>query len=226
MTPDAAIFKSIDRSFKAKVKVGNGHFIEAEGKGDVLIHTPAGNKLVINVLLVPQIDRNLLSIAQLLDKGYIIVFEGKDCKISDPQGFMLMSIKMTNNSSSVYTASTDDSKLWHQRLGHANYKSMSKMITQGLVENFTSSLGKQARQPFPSNQAWRASDKLQLVHIDVCGPMKTESLSGNRYYWIYFLKQKSEVSHVFMKFKAQAEIETGCKLKTVRSDNGAEYTSA
>ncbi|XP_017617926.1 uncharacterized protein LOC108462496 [Gossypium arboreum] len=77
MTPDAAIFKSIDRSFKTRVKVGNGHFIKAEGKRDMLIDTPTGAKLVSNVLLVPEIDRNLLSIAQLLEKGYFVVFKGK-----------------------------------------------------------------------------------------------------------------------------------------------------
>ncbi|XP_016732863.1 uncharacterized protein [Gossypium hirsutum] len=77
MTSNAAIFKSIDRSFKTRVKVGNRHFIKAEGKGDVLINTSTGNKLASNVLFVPEIDRNLLSIAQLLEKGYLIVFKGK-----------------------------------------------------------------------------------------------------------------------------------------------------
>ncbi|XP_017635648.1 uncharacterized protein LOC108477639 [Gossypium arboreum] len=82
MTIDAAIFKTIDRSFKTKVKIRNGHFIKAEGKGDVLISTPTGNKLVSNVLLVPKFDKNLFSIAQLLEKGYIVVFKGKECQIS------------------------------------------------------------------------------------------------------------------------------------------------
>ncbi|KAA3482128.1 Integrase, catalytic core [Gossypium australe] len=172
MTPDAAIFKSIDRSFKAKVKVGNGHFIKAEGKGDVLISTPSGNKLVSNVLLVPEIDRILLSIAQLLDKGYTVVFKGNECQISDPHGSKLILVTMadksfvvdwTNNTNSTYTVSAEDSKLWHQRLRHANFRSMAKMI---------------------------------------------------------------KVAQVFLKFKAEAETETGCKHKTIRSDNGAEYTSA
>ncbi|XP_016755279.1 uncharacterized protein [Gossypium hirsutum] len=83
ITPDAGIFKSLDRSCKTKVKVGNGHFIKAEGKGDVLIRTPIGNKLISNVLLVLEIDRNLLSIAQLLEKGYSIEFKGNECQISD-----------------------------------------------------------------------------------------------------------------------------------------------
>ncbi|XP_052484801.1 uncharacterized protein LOC128039909 [Gossypium raimondii] len=50
MTPDAAIFKSLDRNCRTKVKIGNGHFIQAEGKGDVLICTPTGAKMISNVL--------------------------------------------------------------------------------------------------------------------------------------------------------------------------------
>ena len=38
--------------------------------------------------------------------------------------------------------------------------------------------GKQAKLPFPKNQVWRANQKLQLIHIDVCAPMKTTSLIG------------------------------------------------
>ncbi|KAA3461149.1 Retrovirus-related Pol polyprotein from transposon TNT 1-94 [Gossypium australe] len=179
MSSDATIFKTLDRSCKTKVKVGNGQFIKAEGKGDVLICTSTGNKLISNVLLVPEIDRNLLSIAQLLEKGYFVVFKGKKYQITDPNGSRLMSIIMTNKS------------------------------FEELVENFTNSvekekicevcqLGNQAKLPFPSNQAWRASERLQL----------------------------SGVAQVFLKFKAAIETETGCKLKTLRSDNGTEYTSA
>ncbi|NAW06159.1 hypothetical protein FGF99_24930, partial [Salmonella sp. gx-f8] len=73
MTTDAAIFKNIGRSFNTRVKVGNGHFTKAEGKGDVLIDTPTGIKRVSNVFFVPEINKNLLSIAQLLKKGYLVV---------------------------------------------------------------------------------------------------------------------------------------------------------
>ncbi|XP_016747352.1 uncharacterized protein [Gossypium hirsutum] len=63
MTLDAAIFKSIDKNFNSRVKVGNGQYIKAERKRDVLIDTPSRAKLVSNVLLTPKIDRNLISIA-------------------------------------------------------------------------------------------------------------------------------------------------------------------
>ncbi|KAG8485839.1 hypothetical protein CXB51_019238 [Gossypium anomalum] len=224
MSPDATIFKTLDRSCKTKVKIGNGQFIKAEGKGDVLLCTSTGDKVITNVLLVPEIDRNLLSIAQLLEKGYSIVFKGQECQITDPTGSSFMTVTMSDKcfevnwsgeSHSVHTASTEDTKLWHQRLGHANFKSMARMVSKEMVENFTKTvknedvcevcqMGKQARLPFPSNTTWRASSKLELVYSD----------------------HKSEVAQVFMKFKVAAETETGCKLKTIRSDNGAEYTSA
>ena len=173
MTPDAAIFKSLDRSCRTKVKIGNGHFIQAEGKGDVLICTPAGAKVISNVLLVPEIDRNLLSIAQLLEKGYSVMFKDNQCQINDPSGSKLMAVPMANKSfvvdwtresDTAYTVTSDESKLWHQRLGHANFRSMARMVREDLAENFINAvdhddvcevcqLGKQARLPFPSNQA-------------------------------------------------------------------------
>ena len=95
---------------------------------------------------------------------------------------------------------------------------------------------KQKRLPFLVNKAWRASEKLHLVHTDVCGPQKTQSLNGSRYFilfiddftklcWVYFLKFKSEVARVFQKFKALVENQADCKIKVLRSDNGTKYTS-
>ncbi|KAA3485266.1 pleiotropic drug resistance protein 3-like [Gossypium australe] len=97
-------------------------------------------------------------------------------------------------------------------------------------------IGKQARLPFRVNKAWRARDRLELVHFDVCGPMKTSSLNDSKYFvlfiddltrfcWVYFLKHKSEVFEAFCKFKALTENQSGCKIKSLRSDNGTEYLS-
>ena len=97
--------------------------------------------------------------------------------------------------------------------------------------------GKQARLSFKNNQAWRATEKLQLIHTDVCGPMKTTSLSGNKYFilfiddytrmcWVYFIKLKNEVFSVFKQFKALVENQSNLSIKILRSDNGMEYTSS
>ena len=95
-------------------------------------------------------------------------------------------------------------------------------------------LEKQTRIVFPDN-AFRASSKLQLVHTYVCGPMHNESLNGSKYFllfvddysrfcWVYFLKSKADVFTEFVRFKTTIELETGNKLKMLRSDNGGEFT--
>ena len=98
----------------------------------------------------------------------------------------------------------------------------------------TCQLGKLSKTPFPVNQAWRATEKLQLVHTDVCGPMSTPSHNGCRYFllfiddfsrycYVYFLKNKSEVFSMLQKFKATVENQSAHTIKTLRSDNGTEY---
>ena len=77
---------------------------------------------------------------------------------------------------------------------------------------------------------------LDYVHIDVWGPIKTASLGSrhwfvtfvddySRRYWVYTIAKKSEVLDIFMEWKKRLELQTGRKIKTLRSDNGDEYTS-
>ena len=95
-------------------------------------------------------------------------------------------------------------------------------------------MGKFAKSPFPSSDS-RATRILDLIHFDVSGQMSHVSLSGYEYYvlfiddhsrrtWIYFLKTKSEVFKRFQEFRALVETQTGQKIKSLRSDNGGEYT--
>lgn len=77
---------------------------------------------------------------------------------------------------------------------------------------------------------------LDLVHTDLCGPMRTRSFYGNKYFmiftnhffrmtWVTFLKEKSEAFNNFKEFKALVEKETGKNLKCLRSKQGGEFTS-
>ena len=96
--------------------------------------------------------------------------------------------------------------------------------------------GKHHREKFIKEQVWRASNPLELIHTDLCGPMQNDSVGGNRYFitfiddysrmcWVYFLRNKSGALNVFKKFKAFVELQSGHKLKKLRSDRGGEYTS-
>jgi hypothetical protein len=124
--------------------------------------------------------------------------------------------------------------LWHKRLGHFHHNALMYLKKNNLAKNSLEleeelptcdvcQYGKQTRLPFPRKSAWRATERLQLIHTDVGGPMRTPSLNGSKYYivfiddytrmcWIYFMKFKSEVAHIFWKFKAWIEAQSKCKL--------------
>ena len=94
---------------------------------------------------------------------------------------------------------------------------------------------KNVKNPFPSSGS-KTEEILELIHSDVCGPMPHASINGYEYYlsfiddylrktWVYFLKTKDEVFVRFKEFKALVENHSKKKIKTLRSDNGGEFTS-
>ena len=253
MTNDKELFKELDKTAISKVKIGNGEFISVKGKGTVAIESLTGLKYISDVLYVPKIDQNLLSVGQLIEKGFKVIFEDKWCLIKDAKGRDVFRVKMRAKSFALnlmeeehiaFSSTTNNAELWHKRLGHFHHAGLLYMQQHNLVKGVpwledkladcvACQYGKQVRRPFPQT-AWRATHKLQLVHTDVGGPQKTPSLNGSKYYiafiddytrfcWIYFLKFKSEVANVFWKYKAWVENQSGCRIQKIRSDNGKEY---
>lgn len=98
-------------------------------------------------------------------------------------------------------------------------------------------IGKQHCESIPKQSFWRALSRLELVHADICGPIKPESNSKKRYFitfiddysrktWIYFLSEKSSTFETFKKFKVLVEKESGSSLCCLRTDRGGEFTSS
>jgi len=94
--------------------------------------------------------------------------------------------------------------------------------------------GKQRRLSFKKHHPSRKPDILELVHSDVCGPLKENSFSGAAYFvtfiedhsrklWAYSLKTKNEVLEKFKQFQVMVERQTGKKLKCIRLNNGDKY---
>lgn len=147
---------------------------------------------------------NHLSVGQLLLCGYVVSFDDSKYYIIDKKSSLEMArVCMTPNkmfplavsnvrSLNLVTRSQEDSDLWHNRYGHLNIKGLKhlyqKMIVHRLpsidcIETCESCIyRKKFRSLFPSGQAWRKSTKLELVHVDLCGPMQTGSLGGNLYF--------------------------------------------
>ena len=146
----------------------------------MLVQTRSGTKLITDVLFVPGIMYNLLSVGQFLDKNYNLFFKNKRCEVFDPDGVKLFSVKMRNRSFSfewdqtkiqALTTVVDENVLWHKRFGHTSYSSMKFLQSKGMVvdmpsvqENITvcdvCQFGKLSQMSFFINQAWRANEKL------------------------------------------------------------------
>ncbi|XP_052874153.1 uncharacterized protein LOC128279399 [Gossypium arboreum] len=184
---------------KEGTRIDNGDLIEVKGKDNVVINTCLDNKVISDVLYVPDIDQNLLSVGQLVKKGYSLVFKNGFCIVEDTYGQELVTVAMTDRSfmldlnqleKKAYTSLVDNNSLWHRRLGHVNFRSLNLLHKLNLVDDISKieakdticevcQLGKQTRLTFPANMAWRARNKLELVYSDVCGPMKTPSLNDS-----------------------------------------------
>ena len=95
--------------------------------------------------------------------------------------------------------------------------------------------GKMTKRPFKA-KGYRATKPLELVHTDVCGPMRVQARGGyeyfvnftddySRYGFVYLMRQKSETFDKFREYKAEAEKKLGVHIKQLRSDRGGEYLS-
>ena len=87
-----------------------------------------------------------------------------------------------NNDSATY--------MWHCRLGHIGVKRMKKLLADGLLESLDACepclMGKMTKTPF-SDTTERATDLLEIIHIDVCGLMNVEARDG------YFIFSPSQM---------------------------------
>ena len=98
MTYDQGLFKELDKTVISKVRIGNGAYLAVKGKGTMAIEVHTGLKLIFNVLYVPEINQNLLSVGQPLEKGYKVLFEDNHCMIVDAQGKEVSIVQMKGKS--------------------------------------------------------------------------------------------------------------------------------
>lgn len=80
-TYDKELFKYLDKIKVKLVKIRNGEQIPVKDKGSITITTYTSTKNLFDVLYVPKINQNLLSVRQLVEKGFKIIFEDKGCTI-------------------------------------------------------------------------------------------------------------------------------------------------
>ena len=87
MTPYEKYFTALDRTHKAKIGLADGKFLRVEGRGDVKIMMKDGKKKMIkNVLFVPGLNRNVLSLNQMIERGYSAFTPPGKCTFLDRTG--------------------------------------------------------------------------------------------------------------------------------------------
>ena len=214
-----------------------------------------------NVIYAPNMSTNLFSLMAAYDKGYetritpgygLRIFHGETliaAAVRDQGG--LFRLKTTIDSHAMMATQVPettpelDINIWHKRMGHLgedNVRRLAKMVegmkikartTVGVCEPCLE--GKQTRQP-SHKPATRASEPLELIHSDLCGPIDPTTYGGTNYYvlftddftrmsHIYPLKGKTsvEVLEKFREYRPEVEKQIDKSIKRLRTDGGGEY---
>ncbi|XP_031252336.1 uncharacterized protein LOC116110254 [Pistacia vera] len=99
MTTNLEDFVNLDKSYHSKVKVGNMEFVVVKRRGNIVVQSKTSIKLIPNVLYMPNISHNLLSVGQMIEKKYALHFQDQFCTILDSEGNELMRVKMMEKAS-------------------------------------------------------------------------------------------------------------------------------
>lgn len=234
-------------------------YIEAIGIGNVNVLSYVNGKTVKctikNVLYVPNLRRNLLSVKKLemcdikviFGNGEVQLLSGKNLiGIGTRNNLYEISFKVSRNECLSIEVEDEMTKLWHKRYGHISYANLKKLRDYKMVDGikelnlnkveFCESCinGKMTRLPFKTRK--RSSSFLEIVHSDVCGPITPTSHDDNKFFmtfiddysnfvYVYIIKNKSEVFNCFREYAQMVQTKFRKRISTLRCDNGREYYS-
>lgn len=206
----------------------DGRSVEANAKGDVRIatrtHKGRNTVNIKDVLVVPKLRTNLLSISQLNRNGHTVIFKNRTAKIMGPanrvvaeaeekngifilKGETLEQVNLVEEPISQEERESEkkslgkqpkgtklEKMLWHKRLGHVCDEYIENMIKTDAVRDMESSreklgicesciMGNLAQKPHQAKGP-TSTQPMQLIHMDLCGPMATPSIDGNLYIFV------------------------------------------
>lgn len=259
---DSSVFTSISPTSGTQIRSAGGQSHNVNGVGNTDIQISSGEiKTISSVLYSPGITKNLLSVGSLTDQNKTLVFKTTGCFIIDDTTYQVEAFAPREGSKGLYrlfgacpnqpevhlAQSHSQTTLWHKRLGHFHSRGLQRMITSSAVRGLPQLrfskhtcdaclLGKHTRTKLQKQTSHQTSRILELVHSDVCGPFRTTSLGGARYFvsfiddfsrhtWLYFISQKSQVLSKFKNFVTLMKTSTGKSIQALRTDNGGEFTS-
>nr|GEW57996.1 retrovirus-related Pol polyprotein from transposon TNT 1-94 [Tanacetum cinerariifolium] len=249
MTEDRSQLTNSVNKFLGTVKFGNDHVAKIMGYGDYQI----GNVTISRVYIVKGLGHNLFFVRQFCDSDLEVAFRQHTCFIRNLEGVDLLTRSRGNN---LYTLSLGDmmasshicllskasktkSWLWHRRLSHLNFSAINHFARQGLVQGLpklkfekdhlcsTCAMGKSKKKSDKPKSEDTNQEKLYLMHMDLYGPMRVESVNGKKYIlvivddysrftWVKCLRSKDEALDFIIKFikMIQVRLKVGISHET------------
>ncbi|GJV32266.1 integrase, catalytic region, zinc finger, CCHC-type containing protein [Tanacetum coccineum] len=256
MTGDRSLLKNFIKKFMGTVHFGNDNFIAITGYGDYI----QGNITIFHVYYIEGLGHNLFSVGQFCDGDLEVAFRSKTCYVRNLEGDDLLT---GDRESNLYTISISDmaasspvclmskatltkSWLWHRRLSHLNFGTINDLTRLDLVDGLPKfkygkdhlcsacERGKSKKASHPLKLVPSDHSKLELLHMDLCSPIRVASINGNkyilvivddysRYTWVYFLHSKDETPEIIKKFIAQAQLNYKAKVCQDSYRHGIEF---
>lgn len=260
MTSNAAIITSVTSEVSSSITLADGNKVLSQrtGSGNIVTVDEHGEQRTVTlkqILYVPELKGNLLSVSKMADEGCTVVFNRTGCKVLKDghvvvvgeRNGCLYQLKQPEAAAVAATHREDCQHSWHRRLGHRDPKALKRIVDEKMGTDLTMvdcgirsvcticSEAKMNRAPFPPSES-RADAVLDLVHTDLCGPIDVPTPRGNRYVMtmiddhsrystIYLLKNKSEAEEKIKEFVELVANQFGKKPRVIRSDGGGEYSS-
>ncbi|GKB45396.1 retrovirus-related pol polyprotein from transposon TNT 1-94 [Tanacetum coccineum] len=242
--------------FLGTIRFGNDHVATILGFGDL----QWGNILITRVYFIEGLGHNLFLVGQFCYSNLDVAFRRNTCFVRNLEGVDLLNENRTIN---LYTINLHDmastsliclmaratsikSWLWHQRLSHLNFKTINELAKNDLVTGLpkfkyhkehlcpSCEQGKIKRASHPPKPVLSSKQRLHLLHMDLCGPMRIASINGKRYVlvivddysrytWVLFLRSKDEAPKEIRTFLKKITILLQAPVIIVRTDNGTEF---
>nr|GEY20851.1 hypothetical protein [Tanacetum cinerariifolium] len=189
--------------FLGTVKFSNDQIAPIIGYGDLV----QGAVTIKRVYYVEGLNHNLFSVVQFCDANLEVAFRKSTCYIRDLKGNDLLtgfcgtdlySITLQDTTSPnpiclMAKATSSQAWLWHHHLSHLNFDTINLLSKNDIViglpklkfikDHLCSSceLRKAKRKSFQSKTTPSSKSRLQLLHMDLCGPMRVASINGKKY---------------------------------------------
>ncbi|GJS45200.1 retrovirus-related pol polyprotein from transposon TNT 1-94, partial [Tanacetum coccineum] len=221
-----------------------------------------GNVTISQVYYIEGLSHNLFSVGQFCDSDLEVAFHKHTCFIRDLDGADLLKGSRDSN---LYTLSMENlllsspicllskasktkSWLWHRRLSHLNFDYITALAKHGLVRGLPKlkyqkdhlcsacALGKSKKYSHKPKAEDSIQEKLYLLHMDLCGPMRIQSINGRKYIlvivenysrftWVKFLRSKDEVPEFVIKFLKMIQVRLNATVRNIKTNNGTEFVN-